>query len=127
MLPDIRDYQKLRAAFRWHIPARYNIGVDACDKWAAREPERTALLVHGARGPEPVTYGRLREQSNRLANALKAHGIARGDRVAIILPQTPETAIAHLAIYKLGAIAVPLAALFGIDALSYRLENSGAG
>ncbi|MEX2129043.1 MAG: acyl-CoA synthetase [Xanthobacteraceae bacterium] len=126
MLPDIRDYQKLRAAFRWHIPARYNIGVDACDKWAAREPERTALLVHGARGPEPVTYGRLREQSNRLANALKAHGIARGDRVAIILPQTPETAIAHLAIYKLGAIAVPLAALFGIDALSYRLENSGA-
>jgi acetyl-CoA synthetase len=126
MLPDLRDYQKLRSAFRWQIPARYNIGVDACDKWALREPGRTALLVHGSRGLEHISYGRLRDQSNRLANGLKAHGIARGDRVAIILPQTPETAIAHLAIYKLGAIAVPLAALFGIDALTYRLENSGA-
>lgn len=126
MLPEIRDYQELRAAFRWKIPARYNIGVDACDKWAAHEPARTALLIRQASGLEPVTYGRLREQSNRLANTLAAHGIARGDRVAIILPQTPETAIAHIAIYKLGAIAVPLAALFGADALAYRLENSSA-
>ncbi len=79
MLPDLRDYQKLRSAFRWQIPARYNIGVDACDKWALREPGRTALLVHGSRGLEHVSYGRLRDQSNRLANGLKAHGIARGD------------------------------------------------
>ncbi|HEY7459947.1 MAG TPA: AMP-binding protein [Xanthobacteraceae bacterium] len=126
MLPDVRDYQKLRAAFRWQVPARYNIGVDACDKWAAREPERVALLIRQPSGLEAVTYGRLREQSNRLANAFAAHGIARGDRIAIILPQTPETAITHLAIHKLGAIAVPLAALFGVDALLYRLENSGA-
>jgi len=126
MLPDIRDYRELRAAFRWQIPARYNIGVDACDKWAAREPDRVALLVREATGLAPVTYGHLRTQSNRLANVLKAHGIKRGDRVAIILPQTPETAIAHLAIYKLGAIAVPLAALFGADALAFRLGNSGA-
>ena len=126
MLPDIRDYRKLRAAFRWQIPARYNIGVDACDKWAAREPDRVALIVREATGLAPVTYGHLREQSNRLANVLKAHGVKRGDRVAIILPQTPETAISHLAIYKLGAIAVPLAALFGADALAFRLSNSGA-
>jgi acetyl-CoA synthetase len=126
MLPQIRDYDELRAKFRWQIPARYNIGVDACDKWAASEPDRVAILVQGAKGLEPVTYGTLREQSNRLANAFAAHGIARGDRVAVILPQTPETAVTHLAIYKLGAIAVPLAALFGVDALSYRLKNSGA-
>ena len=126
MLPEVRDYERLRAAFRWQIPARYNIGIDACDKWAAHEPDRTALLVKRERGLETVTYGRLRVDSNRLANVLAAHGIKSGDRVAIILPQTPETAIAHLAIYKLGGIALPLAALFGVDALSYRLSNSGA-
>jgi len=126
MLPEIRDYQKLRAAFRWKIPARYTIGVDACDKWAAQDPERTALLIRQGTSLDPVSYGHLRAQSNRLANTLVAHGVGRGDRVAIILPQTPETAISHLAIYKLGAIAVPLAALFGADALAYRLENSGA-
>jgi acetyl-CoA synthetase len=126
MLPEIRDYQELRAAFRWKIPARYNIGIDACDKWAAQDADRTALLIRQPSSLEPVSYGHLRAQSNRLANALTAHGIKRGERVAIILPQTPETAISHLAIYKLGAIAVPLAALFGADALAYRLENSGA-
>ncbi len=127
MLPEIRDYERLRAAFRWQIPARYNIGVDACDKWAAREPDKTALIVRRSQGGfEPVSYGRLREQSNRLANALRALGIARGDRVAIILPQSTETAIAHLAIYKLGGIALPLASLFGVEALSYRLGNAGA-
>ncbi len=127
MLPEIRDYERLRAAFRWQIPARYNIGVDACDKWAAREPDKTALIVQQRVGDfETVTYGRLREQSNRLANALRALGIARGDRIAIILPQATETAIAHLAIYKLGGIALPLASLFGVEALSYRLGNAGA-
>ena len=64
--------------------------------------------------------------SNRLANVLRAHGVARGDRVGIMLPQTPEVAAAHIAIYKLGAVALPIAVLFGPDALSYRLQNSGA-
>jgi acetyl-CoA synthetase len=127
MLPEIRDYRKLYAAFRWQIPDRYNIGVDACDKWAAREPDRIALIVRKSEsGFANITYAHLREQSNRLANAFAAHGLGRGDRIGVILPQTPETAITHLAIYKLGAIAVPLAALFGIDALAYRLETSGA-
>jgi acetyl-CoA synthetase len=68
----------------------------------------------------------LREISNRLANALRAHGIGRGDRVAILLPQGPDVAAIHIAIYKMAAIALPLAMLFGIDAISYRLKNSGA-
>jgi len=127
MLPDIRDYQRLCAAFRWQIPARYNIAVDACDKWAAHEPDRLAILVKPAAGAlQVVSYGKLRDDSNRLANALAAHGIRRGDRIAIILPQTPETVVAHFATYKLGAVALPLAGLFGVDALVYRLENSGA-
>jgi acetyl-CoA synthetase len=127
VLPDSRDYDELRRNFRWQVPARFNIGVDVCDRWAARDPGRLAILhVRPDGRAEEVSYGALRDTSNRLANALRAQGIARGDRVAILLPQTPEVAAAHIAIYKLAAIALPLAILFGIDALSYRLQNSGA-
>jgi acetyl-CoA synthetase len=127
MLPHINDYDALYRQFRWQIPPRYNIGVDVCDRWAARDPRRTAILhVHADGRVEEISYQWLRETSNRLANVLHANGIARGDRVAILLPQTPEVAAAHVAIYKLAAVALPLALLFGIDALAYRLENSGA-
>jgi acetyl-CoA synthetase len=127
MLPEVRDYEKLYSEFRWAIPERYNIGVDVCDRWAAQDASRPAILHARAGGSvDIVSFGALREKSNRLANALRAHGIGRGDRVAILLPQTPEAAIAHIAIYKLAAIALPLALLFGPDALAYRLRNSGA-
>ena len=109
MLPDIREYNRLIREFRWHIPARYNISVDVCDRWAAHAPDQAAILEVNARGDvTPVTYGELRERSNRLANALAARGVKRGDRVAVLLPQTHETAVAHIAIYKTGAIAVPI-------------------
>src|ERR1043165_458783 len=124
MLPPIHDYDKLYAEFRWRKLPRYNIGVDVCDKGAASEPDRLAILNVRADGThEAITYGWLRDTSNRLANTLAAHGIARGDRVAVLLPQTPEAAAGHIAIYKLGAVAVPLAILFGVDALSYRLAD----
>lgn len=127
MIPDIRDFDRLSREFRWNIPARYNIGVDVTDKWAQRDPQRPAIFdVRPDGAVRVVTFGDLSDQSNRLANALRARGIARGDRVAILLPQCPQTTIAHAAIYKLGAIAVPLALLFGDDALAYRLEDSGA-
>jgi acetyl-CoA synthetase len=127
MLPHIHDYEKLVRDFRWSIPERYNIGVDVCDRWAALEPDRIALINIRPDGrTETISFATLRQQSNRLANVLRAHGIRRGDPVAILLPQTPEALIAHIAIYKLAAIALPLALLFGPDALAYRLENSGA-
>ncbi len=127
MLPQIYDYEKLYREFRWEIPEHYNIGVDVCDRWARREPGRTALIhVHADGRIDQISYGTLQAQSNRLANALRTHGVRRGDRVAILLPQTPEAVIAHIAIYKLAAIALPLALLFGPDALAYRLQNSSA-
>lgn len=127
MLPDIRDYERLRAAFRWQIPQRYNIGVDCCDRWAAAEPGKAAILeLQADWSVSPVSYGELRAQSNRLANALRRRGVGAGDRVAILLPQGRNVPVAHMATYKLGAIAVPLAALFGVDALSYRLRDSAA-
>src|SRR5664279_4103228 len=112
----VRDYDQLYRQFRWNIPARYNIGVDVCDKWAALDPRRLAILhAHPDGREDAISFSWLRAQ-----------GVARGDRVAIFLPQAPEVAAAHIAIYKLGAVALPIAILFGPDALSYRLQNSGA-
>ncbi len=68
----------------------------------------------------------MRDRANRLAHALGARGLRRGDRVAILLPQSADVAVCHFAAYKLGAIVLPLAALFGADALEYRLSDSGA-
>ena len=127
ILPPSRDYDALYRQFRWQLPSTYNIGVEVCDRWAAAEPDKLALIhVRPDGRSDDVTYGWLRATSNRLANALAAHGVGRGDRVAILLPQAPEVAAIHVAIYKLGAVALPLAAVFGVDALSYRLADAGA-
>lgn len=127
MPPRPRDYNALCRQFRWRVPARYNIGADVCDRWAAQEPHRVALLhVHTDGRIDTIGYGALRQSSNQLANALAAHGIGRGDRVAILLPQQPEVAATHLGVYKLGAVALPLSVLFGGEALCHRLQNSGA-
>jgi acetyl-CoA synthetase len=127
MLPAADTYAALASGFRWEVPDRYNIGVDVCDRWAAREPKRVALTFVGADNQvRDYSYRDLCDWSNRLANLLRRLEVARGDRVAVLLPQAPETAVCHIAAYKLGAIAVPLFALFGPEALQYRLANSGA-
>src|SRR3546814_720287 len=125
MLPQAPSYEELTARFRWQVPEHYNIGVDACDRWA--DTDRLALIHLDADGREArYSFRDLQRLSNRCANVLEAQGIEQGDRVAILLAQGVETAIAHLATYKLGAIAVPLFTLFGAEALEYRLANSGA-
>jgi acetyl-CoA synthetase len=127
MLERRDTYETLRRDFAWHIPPRFNIGVAVADDWARREPGRVALIEHADEGvPATVSYGELARQSSALAGAMTKMGIARGDRVALLLPQSFETAITHVATYKLGAIAVPLALLFGVEALEYRLATAGA-
>ena len=126
MLTRTSSYETLTAGFAWQIPERYNIGVDVCDKWA--DGSNRLALVYERRDGSVVRYGfdELKDLSNQLAHSFAWHGVALGERVGIFLPQAPETALAHLAAYKLGAIAVPLFALFGVEALQYRLSNSGA-
>ena len=127
MLTADTEYDRIYAGFRWNLPERYNIGVDVCDRWAALDPSRIALFDVKADGSvTPVDFRHLRALSNRFAHLLARHGIARGERVAILLPQSVEVAAAHIGIYKAGAVALPLAVLFGADALSYRLQNAGA-
>jgi acetyl-CoA synthetase len=126
MLKPAKDYRTLCGQFRWEIPLSYNIGVDICDKWADQR-DRLALIYENERGQtEKYTFWDLKERSNRLANGLRALGVEAGDRVGILLPQRPETAISHISLYKLGAVAIPLFTLFGTDALAYRLGNSEA-
>ena len=118
-------YDELRQSFAWDIPARFNIAEAICDRHAGAG--REALVFQRADGQaDRYSFDRLQDASRRLANALAAHGIARGDRVGILLPQCPETLIAHLALYRLGAVALPLFTLFGPEALEYRLNDSGA-
>jgi acetyl-CoA synthetase len=126
MLKHGKTYDEVYNSFRWKVPKFFNIGVDICDKWA-EERYRLALIYEDEEGKvEKYTFWELQRLTNRLANALRAYGIERGDRIGILLPQCPETALSHIAAYKNGAIAIPLFTLFGPDALEYRLRNSEA-
>jgi acetyl-CoA synthetase len=119
-------YSEIYNAFRWDVPADFNITQWACRRWAG-ERNRLAMYWEDESGETQAwTYWDLLQSANRLSNALAALGISRGDRVALILPQRPETAIVYFACFQMGAIAVPLSFLFGPDALEYRLSNSGA-
>jgi acetyl-CoA synthetase len=121
-----QSFEQLRESFHWRIPEHYNIGADVCDKHAHRL-DATALFLENADGRAyNVTFGELKSRSDRFANALLGLGVERGDRVAIILPQREETVIAHIAVYKIGAVALPLSVLFGPDAVEFRLNDSGA-
>ncbi len=124
MLSRAEDYRRLYDGFRWPIPERYNIGVDCSDR---HPPEKPALIYRAPDGAVTrYSFGDLSRQSNRMANLLTAKGLARGDRVGVLLPQAPETAFAHLGAYKAGMVAVPLFTLFGEEALEYRLKTCGA-
>src|SRR4029077_7842234 len=98
VLPRVKDYDSLYRQFRWPVPSRYNIGVDVCDRWAEKEPDRLAILYVRPDGRDvPITSGGLGDTSKRVPNALPAHGISGGDRVSILLPQSPEVAAIHIA------------------------------
>ncbi len=127
MLPSAATYDELAARFAWKVPARYNIGVDVCDRHAAARPDAPALIFEDETGAVSTwSFGHLKRQTDRFANMLGGQGIVPGDRVAVLLPQSPETAVAHIGAYKAGMIAVPLFVLFGEDALEYRLADCGA-
>ncbi len=126
MLIEKPTISETRRSFAWSIPDSYNIGVDICDRIAARTPNAPAIIdVAEDGGFQTYSFTDLRVASNRLAHVLRAW-VEQGDRVAVLLPQCIETATAHIAITKMGCIALPLFTLFGPEALHHRLCDSGA-
>jgi acetyl-CoA synthetase len=123
-MPD--RYDELYRGFRWQVPGHYNIARACCTRWAA-EPSRAALHWEDQSGARATyTFAQIQAAADRLSNALAGLGVRRGERVALLLPQRPETAIAYMAIFQMGAVALPLSHLFGPDALEYRLSHAGA-
>ncbi|PYN26937.1 MAG: AMP-dependent synthetase [Candidatus Rokuibacteriota bacterium] len=126
VLPRGARYEDVYARFRWTLPPAYNIAVDVCDRHAG-DRSRVALIYEDDSGSTSEhTFAEFRARSNQLARVFAGLGIGRGDRVGIVLAQRPETAVAHLAAYKLGAVALPLSTLFGPEALAYRLRDADA-
>ena len=123
------NYARMHAGFGWQVPERFNIAQVCCTRWARDEgtASRVAIRAHGAKdGDAALSYGALQERADRLSQVLTRLGVGRGDRVAIVMPQRFETAIAYMAVFQMGAVAMPLSMLFGPDALEYRLQDSDA-
>src|ERR1700756_1051700 len=126
MLTETTDYAKLCREFRWDIPARFNIAAACCDRHADGSGRLALIYVDEDGGTTRTSFDELRAMSNGFANVLTADGLSRGDRVAIFLSQSLELPIVHLAAFRAGLVSVPLFALFGEDALEFRLADSGA-
>jgi acetyl-CoA synthetase len=124
----VRDgHGRHHTTFRWSVPPRFNIAEVCCGRWARQTPRAVAIRYEHEDGRRlTLTYGQLQQAAHRLSQVLRAQGVQRGDRVAIVMPQRVETAVAHMAVYQLGAVAMPLSMLFGPEALAYRLAHSEA-
>jgi acetyl-CoA synthetase len=120
--PQISSYEEATANHRWEVPARYSIAVDVCE----RHPRDKLAMVHeDFQGTvRRISWGELQDDSNRLANVLRGHGVERGDRVAMLLPPTPETAAAFFATWKAGAILLSMSVLYGDEGIRHRVSDS---
>ena len=123
-------YQAIHQAFAWKVPKRFNMAQACCGQWAAQPAtaRRVAIREHvaGQGLGRTWTFGQLQKAANQLSRVLQAQGVQRGDRVAIVLPQRFETAVAYMAVLQMGAVAMPLSMLFGPEALSFRINDSQA-
>ncbi|MEN9396755.1 MAG: hypothetical protein RLZ81_1285 [Pseudomonadota bacterium] len=123
------NHAALHASFRWLVPEQFNIAQACCQRWA-RASDATKRIAIQAYEPgmagQFLSYAELQQQADRLSIVLRQQGVKRGDRVAIVLPQRFETAVAYMAVLQMGAVAMPLSQLFGPQALEYRLQDSEA-
>ena len=118
------SYEEAVARHSWDVPERYSIAADVCDKHA---PDKLAMIhEHFDGSVREVHWGELQAASNRFARQLREHGVEKGDRVAMLLPPTPETAAAFFGTFKCGAILLSMSVLYGDDGIRHRVSDSGA-
>jgi acetyl-CoA synthetase len=132
----VDHYAAIHQHFRWHVPAHFNMAQVCARRWAENPDTMNLVAVrahsaparwkNGRKNHQTLSYEQLSTQANQLSHLLKKQGVQRGDRVAIVLPQRLETAVAYMAVLQMGAVAMPLSQLFGVDALAYRFQDSGA-
>jgi acetyl-CoA synthetase len=115
-------YDEVRAQHRWNVPERYNIAQDVCDKHARDKPAMIWERYDGAR--RDVQWGELQDLANQAAHVLRDHGVDAGERVAVVLPPTPETAAIFFGAWKLGAILLSMSVLYGDEGIAHRLDDS---
>jgi acetyl-CoA synthetase len=124
----IDRYALIHQGFGWKVPKRFNMAQACCGQWAAQSDSarRVAIREHvaGQGLGRSWTFGQLQQDANRMSRVLRAHGVQSGDRVAIVMPQRYETAVAYMAVLQMGAVAMPLSMLFGPEALSFRINDS---
>ena len=115
-------YAELRDQYSWQVPARYNIAADVCD---ARDSDALAMLhEHHEGAVREVHWGEMQALSNQAANLLAGFGVEKGDRVALVLPPTPETAALFFGTWKLGAILLSMSVLYGDEGIAHRVTDS---
>jgi acetyl-CoA synthetase len=128
-------YQVMQQGFGWSVPEHFNMAEVCSRRWAARADAstRVAIIEHKAAdssglevAPRSYNFVQLQQAADALSHVLAGLGVQRGDRVAIVLPQRFETAVAYMAVMQMGAVAMPLSLLFGPEALEYRLQDSEA-
>ena len=118
------SYDEICAGHRWEVPARYNIAADVCDKHARDKPAMVWESFDGS--TRELVWGELQDLANQAAYTLAARGVVQGDRVAVVLPPTPEAAAIFFGVWKLGAILLSMSVLYGDDGIEHRLSDSGA-
>jgi acetyl-CoA synthetase len=118
------SYEQACAQHRWVVPPRYNIVSDVCDKHSRDKPAMVWESFDGSF--RELDWGELQDLANQAAHVLRARGVERGDRVAVVLPPTPETAAIFFGVWKLGAILLSMSVLYGDDSIRHRLSDSGA-
>ena len=130
--PATDHHSAMQQRFGWQVPSHLNMAQLCCVRWAEADlsKEKIAVIQDGPSAEATFhSYFELHEQACRLANVLSGPGglgVQRGDRVAIVLPQRFETAVAYMGVMQAGAVGMPLSMLFGPEALAYRLQDSQA-
>ncbi|RKT86932.1 acetyl-CoA synthetase [Saccharopolyspora antimicrobica] len=117
-----RVYREMIAGQRWHVPERYNMAADVADHHPG---DRTALIFEDHTGRhQEVSWAEVRERSLRVAAHLHALGVRKGDRVAVLLPQRPDTPATYLGVLRTGAVLVTMSLLWADEPIAYRLADS---